>query len=244
MAAQGGPKGPMEPGTTRLAASGLTDRIRKARRWLSQEAEADLSTAAGRSRALWQFELADHAFLRRLWTNTSEIAPGVFRSNQPDPARIAALAAQGFATIVNLRGTRSTSFYLLEREACAAQGLTLIDHRLNSAVLPPRDELLELCNTFVSAAKPMLIHCKSGADRTGLAAAIYLILICDAPVDVALRQLHWRYLHFSKGPRGVLDHMIHSYAKAQAASGIGLRDWIATAYDPAALTAEFRAGRG
>ena len=193
---------------------------------------------------MWHFQLADHAFLRRLWTNTSEIAPGVFRANQPDPARIAALAAQGFATIVNLRGTRATSFYLLEQEACAAQGLTLISHRLNSAVLPPRSELLALCDTFVSAERPMLIHCKSGADRTGLAAALYLILICDAPVDTALKQLHWRYLHFSHGPRGVLDHMIQSYGIARTANGIGLRDWIATTYDPAALTAEFHAGRG
>lgn len=234
----------MTPGTTRLAATGLTDRIRNARRWLSQDGQADLSTPGGRRRAWWQFQLADHAFLRHLWANRSEIAPGVVRSNQPDPKRIAALADKGIRTIVNLRGTRPTSFYLLEREACAAQGLTLISHRLNSAVLPPRAEVLALCDSFVSAEKPMLIHCKSGADRTGLAAALYLILICHAPVDLALRQLHWRYLHFSSGPRGVLDHMIRTYGQAQAASGIGLRDWLATRYDPTALTAEFRAGRG
>ena len=102
---------------------------------------------------------------------------------------------------------------------------------------------LALFHTFATAQRPMLIHCKSGADRSGLAAALYLILVCDAPVATALRQLHWRYLHFSGGPRGVLDHMIRRYGAAQAARGVALQDWIATDYDPVALTAEFTAGR-
>lgn len=242
-ASKRGPGWPLYPGTERLAATGLTDRLRNARRWLSQSHAADLATKAGRRRAWWHLQLADHGLLRSLWSNRSEIAPGVYRSNQPDPKRIAKLAAEGIRTIINLRAAIPASYYLFEREACAEQGLVLISHQLSSGTLPPRAELLALCDTFATVQKPVLIHCKSGADRTGLAAAIYLILIGNAPVDVALRQLHWRYLHFSNGPRGVLDHLIRAYGRAQADSGIRLRDWISTTYDPVALTAEFRAGR-
>jgi len=236
------PDWPLEPGTERLAASGLTDRIRNARRWLSQSYAADLATKAGRRRAWWHFQLADHGFLRSLWSNRSEIAPGVYRSNQPDPKRIAKLAEEGIRTIINLRAPIPSSYYLLEREACAAQGIALISHQLSSGMLPPRAAVLALYQSFLAAEKPLMMHCKSGADRTGLAAALYLILICDAPVADAARQLHWRFLHFSGGPRGVLDFMLTSYARAQAETGIPMLEWIKTVYDPVALTAAYPAG--
>ena len=46
----------------------------------------------------------DHGLLRKAWRNAAEIDAGVWRSNQPDPAAIRRLAAQGFRAILNLRG--------------------------------------------------------------------------------------------------------------------------------------------
>ncbi|NCW54634.1 MAG: hypothetical protein EBV97_12720 [Rhodobacteraceae bacterium] len=43
----------------------------------------DLETPSGRFWARIHYHLFDHAFLRVFWTNHKEIAPGVFRSNQP-----------------------------------------------------------------------------------------------------------------------------------------------------------------
>ena len=211
-------------------------------RWLRSTAVSDLSTPSGRRLAWWHFQLVDHACLRALWSNWDQVAPGVYRSNHPSAQRIAQLAARGIKTLVSLRGTLPTSYNLLEAEACASHGITLISHRLSSGLLPPRAELLALHQTFRAAQKPMLIHCKSGADRSGLAAALYQIMICDAPVARAAQQLHWRYLHFKGGPRGVLDYMLTAYAKAQAETGVSMPDWIATTYDPVALTRAFKAG--
>jgi hypothetical protein len=43
--------------------------------------------------------------------------------------------------------------------------------------------------------KPMLIHCWGGADRTGLASALYLYGVKHQGSDQAAEQLSWRYGH-------------------------------------------------
>jgi len=48
------------------------------------------SFASPQDRALAErYEMwLDHGFLRRIWTNFYQIAPGVFRSNQPNKKRL------------------------------------------------------------------------------------------------------------------------------------------------------------
>lgn len=48
------------------------------------------------------------------------------------------------------------------------------------------------------APKPLLIHCESGADRSGLAAALYLAAISGAGEEVAEEQLGLKYGHISE----------------------------------------------
>lgn len=204
----------------------------------------DITTPHGRRAAHLHLHLADHQFLRTWWTNLHEFAPGAWRANQPSPAQLARYRARGIRTILNLRGATRQSFYLLEAEACAQLGLTLVSCGLGARSLVPRARMLELLDAFERIERPFLMHCKSGADRTGLAAALYLLHIEGAPVAVAARQLHRRFLHFRNAPTGILDHMLDAFARDHAATGIGLRDWIATRYDPQALMAEWDRSRG
>ena len=203
----------------------------------------DISTPALRRQALWHFHLFDHAWLRILWTNFDEVAPGVYRSNQPDPARLAKLRDIGVRTIVNLRGTPRQSHYLFEAESCAALGLTMVNLQLHARRAAPRSELLTLIETFRTAEKPLLMHCKSGADRAGLAAAIYLLAIEGRGVAEARRQLGPRYIHFRWSQTGICDHLLDAFEARLAKGPIGFEDWIATEYDPAALEADFAAMR-
>jgi protein tyrosine phosphatase (PTP) superfamily phosphohydrolase (DUF442 family) len=203
----------------------------------------DISTPALRRQALWHFHLFDHAWLRILWTNFDEVAPGVYRSNQPDPARLSKLCDMGIRTIVNLRGTPRQSHYLFEAESCAALGLTMVDFQLHARRAAPRSELLALIETFRTAEKPLLMHCKSGADRAGLAAAIYLLAIEGRSVAEARRQLGPRYVHFRWSQTGICDHLLDAYEARLATGAIGFEDWIATEYDPAVLEADFAAKR-
>jgi protein tyrosine/serine phosphatase len=58
------------------------------------------------------------------------------------------------------------------------------------------DQLRELLSLLRKAPKPVLIHSKSGADRSGLAAAIFKYAIASRPVEEARAQLSIRYGHF------------------------------------------------
>lgn len=188
-------------------------------------------------------QLIDHAFLRVWWRNFHQVAPGVWRANQPSPHRIRTWKRMGFAAVLNLRGETPFAHYLFEREACEQVGLPLYDLRIWARKLPPREKLIELIEIFERIERPFVMHCKSGADRTGLAAALYLVLFEGRPLEEARRQLSWKYLHAKSDATGVLDHFFEEYAKAQAANGIGLREWIETEYDPVAVTESFRAAR-
>ena len=47
-----------------------------------------------------------------------------------------------------------------------------------------------------SAPKPVLIHCQSGADRSGLVAALYEYTIAARPLEEAQEQLSLLFGHF------------------------------------------------
>lgn len=196
---------------------------------------------ADRSLAEAHFWYHDHHMLRHLWANTHEFAPGAWRANQPDPDRLAGYARGGFKTILNLRGTANNSPYLLEKEACEANGLTLVSMALSARRAASRADYLALLDHFDTMQKPLLIHCKSGADRTGLAAAFYLLHVENAPLSVARQQLAARYLHFRWTKSGILDHILDCYgADIDQFGPMSLRDWTATHYSSDRITASFR----
>ena len=135
----------------------------------------DLSTDSGRRRAWRNLLWGDHGVLRWRFRNRWQITPRMARSNQPLPAHLEDEARLGTRTIVNLRGPSDTGFYALQREACERLGLTLVDFRFRSRDVPAPDEALAWKALLAEIKYPALIHCKSGADRAGIAAALYLV---------------------------------------------------------------------
>lgn len=192
----------------------------------------------------WQFNVSDHGALRFFWHNSARVADDVYRSNQPTSARLERYAAMGVRSVLNLRGTSKNSFSKIETRTCERLGIDLTGFHIRALVLPTRERLLELHSVFLDLKKPFLIHCKSGADRTGLVAALYLLMIEDRPVAEARRQLHWRYMHFAFTRSGIQDHFLDCFAAAQARTGITMIDWLRTEYDAQAVTDSFRARRG
>ena len=203
---------------------------------------ADLDGRWARFKAYFDLYWVDHGFLRAIYGNTYEIAPGVFRRSQPSPRDIRAFAAKGGKTIINLRGEGRGGPYVLEREACAAAGARMIDVRTSSRRLPAREIILQLADLFDHAERPLLMHCKSGADRAGLAAGLYRLLN-GGTLAQAKAELSWRYLHFSASPTGVLDQLFVAYAAFFASQPMPFRDWVETRYDPEAIAAQFEANR-
>ncbi|RBO54257.1 protein tyrosine phosphatase [Rhodovulum sp. BSW8] len=221
----------------------LKTRFEAFERRMTRRHGTDLTVPGARRVALLHFHLMDHAFLRILWTNLEQIAPGVWRSNHPSAARLRRYREMGIRTVISLRGPRQDSHRLLEEEACAALGLRLETVTLKARRLVPRENLLALLDLFDRAERPMVMHCKSGSDRAGFASALYLIHAEGAPVARARTMLSWRYLHSRRSKAGVLDVVLDRFEADCAKTPMTLRDWIATRYDPAAIESAFRAER-
>jgi len=181
----------------------------------------------------------DHGFLRFAWHNQHQIADGVWRSNQPGPGRIAKLANQGIKTIINLRGPRDDGCWQLEAEACRKAGITLFDFIARSRAAPSKSMLHDAKSLFAEINKPMLMHCKSGADRAGLMSALYLLIVENQPAHIAMQQLAWKYGHVKAAKTGLLDAFFAAYLHYEK-DGLAFYDWVDQVYDPDTLTAQFQ----
>lgn len=148
----------------------------------------------------------------------------------------------GIKTILNLRGEDTFSFYLFEREACEALGLNLIDLKIYARALVSRKQYLKLFDIFDRIEKPFVMHCKSGADRAGLVAALWLLDQEGASIAEAKKMLSLKYMHLKRTKTGLMDHLLEVYeAEGQ---DMPIRQWFATRYDPKAITASFHTKMG
>lgn len=133
----------------------------------------------------------------QLTGNFAEVIPGQFyRSAQPSPSDIAVYAERyGIKTIVNLRGPNKASWYSDEVAAASKANIKLIDFRMSARKALTLEQTNKLIALLKDAPKPILIHCKSGSDRTGLVAVIYLQQIAGVDEETAEGQLSVRFGH-------------------------------------------------
>jgi uncharacterized protein (TIGR01244 family) len=165
------------------------------------------------------------------------------RSNQPWPFQLKAWKARGIRTVLNLRGDgHSAGFNDQEREACERLGLTLVDFPVSSREAPTREQVEGLVALFDTMAYPVLMHCKSGADRAGVVAVLYAHFKLGQPLREAVKQLGFRYLHVRQGKTGVLDYAFERYFAEGEPAGLSFLDWVRRPdYDPKRIKADFHA---
>lgn len=200
----------------------------------------DLTTPGGRRAAERDLVWTDHGFLRSIYQNFHWIEPGVMaRSNQPSPQHLARYAALGFKTILNFRGKSDTGYYELEREACERLGMSLIDLRLRSRE-PPSQEAIHRCKAiFETIQYPALMHCKSGADRAGVAAVLYKHFKMGLPINAAVEQLSLKYLHVKQGKTGMIDYFFETFLRETKESAKPFLQWVDEDYDQDRVKAAF-----
>ena len=204
--------------------------------------EGDLE-GGGRLAAWRDSLLVDHGIFRTVWSNFAAVLPGrVYRCNHPTPARLSELASRyRLRTVVNLRGHRRCGSDALSRQATRQLGLVHLDMAFESRGAPHRERILRFEALYRGLAFPVLMHCKSGADRAGLASGLVL-LFEDRPAADALRQLSWRFGHFNRSRTGILDAFFLRYQR-EAEGRLGFLDWVRDEYDETALKRDFVAGR-
>jgi protein tyrosine/serine phosphatase len=185
--------------------------------------------------------LLDHLFARILFPNRHRLGVKAWRSAQPLPYQLKVLKKLGVRTVVNLRGNTGTTTYRLERAGCQRLGLAYVDCRLRSRDAPSRQELHQLRQVLERAEAPILLHCKSGADRAGLASALYLHIVEGVSIEDARHQLSWRYGHVRQADTGILDAFFELYLEHAARQPIDFFDWVDHHYQPHDLRQSYRA---
>jgi protein tyrosine phosphatase (PTP) superfamily phosphohydrolase (DUF442 family) len=194
-------------------------------------------------RFAWYLDMliVDHGVFRLFYQNRFRLGERAWRSAQPAPHDIRSLARQGLRTIVNLRGERQCGSYWLEQATCKRYGIALVDFKMRSRTPPTREELRALRELLDRIEYPILLHCKSGADRAGLASAFYRLLKEGAPMDLAKLQLSAWYGHFRHADTGVLDCFLEKYIEDTRHRPMPFLEWVDTVYDHEELKRSFQA---
>ena len=127
------------------------------------------------------------------------IAGELYRSAQLEPDQIEAHhASEGIASILNLRGPGpGQEWYDAEIATSARLGITHADFGMSARRILEPEKVQELIALMKRLPKPLLVHCQGGADRSGLASALYLAAIKGRPLDEAGDQISLVYGHFS-----------------------------------------------
>jgi len=181
----------------------------------------------------------DHGFLRMAFPNRHELSPGVWRSSQPSPSQIKWFARQGGKTVLTLRGHDYRGSMFWEKRATSQLGLNLMHWRCRSDHVMSVAQIQKLVALLKTIETPVLIHCKSGADRMGFVSVIYAHIIKGEPIRKAMEQLSGRYLHIKSSKTGVLDHFFETYASAHEATGVDFETWLTTECNPDDINASF-----
>jgi hypothetical protein len=168
----------------------------------------------------------------------------VYRSAQPDGDFRRLAARYHLASVLNLRGgTPDDAWYVEEVSATRESGIAFYDFPMSATRRPQRRELLILLDLFERCSYPLLIHCKSGSDRTGLAAALYLMSRKAVPPEQALGAFSLQYGHIPLFGPEHLHEPLEEYAAWLKAGGRAhtsarLRLWVEQLYEPASAGSE------
>jgi len=159
----------------------------------------------------------------RLSGNIHTVDPGVaYRSAQLSPSQLADLVkARHLRAVINLRGASPGSRWYDDELAVTTQaGVQHFDLHL-SANAEPNDSLVaQLRRLLRDVPRPFLLHCEGGADRAGLASALYDVDVLGLAPEVADQQLTFRYGHFPwlTSRTGAMDRTFWRIADARPSS--------------------------
>jgi len=163
--------------------------------------------------------------IRKLFDNFHSVERGVlYRSKQLSKKRLEKYIKRlDLKTIINLRGPNPTrSWWRQEKALAQKHGLKFYNLAMTARSLPSKQHLLKLLDIYKTAPKPILIHCYSGADRTGEAAALWVLEHQKKHKNIALKQLSFKYGYVrSKHPA---KHFFISIWQG--------KKWLTATYDP------------
>lgn len=169
----------------------------------------------------------------------------VYRSAQLSPAQYQELIdTYGIRTIINLRGCcLGHDWYEDECQVTHQHNLNHEDVTLSANRLPPPAELHRLVEVLDRTEYPILIHCRQGADRTGLVSAMIVLLYTDGDLNTARWYCSPRYGHIGLGTTHNIDRFFNLYESHLVARSWNhtpkrFREWVLHDYIPGPCSAD------
>ena len=169
--------------------------------------------------------------------NLGVVDPGlVYRSAQPVGGWAELAKGWKLATVLDLRGgSDADPWYVAEVAASRDLGLDFYDLPLSATVRPSRRQLLTALDVLDRCKYPLLIHCKSGSDRTGMVSALYLMSRKGVGPEEAEAAFSVYYGHVPILGTRHLHEPFREYAAWLEAGHLPhtpgrFRDWVAHAY--------------
>lgn len=167
-------------------------------------------------------------------TGLREFAPGAWRSPQPGEDQLARrIDHLQLRTVVSLRGGDGEGT-AATRRATENSGATFRSVPMSATRAPAPATLLDLWAVAAEAERPLLLHCRAGADRTGLASAI-VVLHDTGDLDAARGELTVLHGHLAFTATGAMDEVLDAYEPF--ADKLSFPEWVVQVYTPAFLAA-------
>ncbi len=119
--------------------------------------------------------------LALLWTlyfkvygNFHKVDPNVYRSAQLYSFNLPHyIESHNIKSIINLQGPSPKEWYSDEKRISSDYNVSHFDFDISDRRLLTIQQMDALVKLMQEAPKPLLIHCRAGADRTSLASALY-----------------------------------------------------------------------
>lgn len=144
----------------------------------------------------------------------------------------------GIKTIINLRGCSTLAdWYHAETRATHSTNTSQEDITLSAYRFPAPQEIKRLIEVFDHSEYPVLLHCRRGSDRTGLAAAVAILLTEGSTLSEARGQVSLRYGHFRFMNAARMDDFFDFYEadlreRNESHTPARFREWVHQRYSP------------
>jgi protein tyrosine/serine phosphatase len=163
-------------------------------------------------REIFKILTEEHNVINLFWNNFHKVDEGVYRSAQILPWRLKKIIKKyKIKTIINLRG-KNNYLYKREKEICEDMGVEYIELPIASRTLPKIEEMEKLKEIlFDKSKRPILFHCKAGADRSGFVATFYRIIKGESPKEAIKKELRLRYGYISLSKAGRIKEFFSKY---------------------------------
>lgn len=142
--------------------------------------------------------LGGYVLFERATGNFHEVVAGeVYRSGQLNPDELGDKTVKfGIRSVLNLRGRNiGKDWYDAEIAFCETNGLTHYDVPLSAGKDVSAKRMDQIVSILKTAPKPLLVHCKSGADRAAFGSALYQYAIEGKSADESDNELTMWYGH-------------------------------------------------